>query len=95
MLCAQCQRTICKKLPWTALETAAKPQFEMGWRSRYGGAKDLRSLLRSVSGASLIRIGVSTKILEDPFLKNGDAVQGALKIVTKLPKLEFGAVTSR
>ena len=66
MLCAQCQRTICTKLPWAALETAAKPQFETGWRSRYGGAKDLRSLLRSASGASLIRIGVSTKIFEDP-----------------------------
>ena len=66
MLCAQSQRTICTKLPWVALKTAAKTRIEMEWRSRYGSANDMRSFLRSVSGASLIRIGVSTKNFEDP-----------------------------
>ena len=65
MLCAQSQRTICTKLPWVALKTAAKTRIEMEWRSRYGSANDMRSFLRSVSGASLIRIGVSTKNLEE------------------------------
>ena len=66
MLCAQSQRTIYTKLPWVALKTAAKTRIEMEWRSRYGSANDMRSFLRSVSGASLIRIGVSTKNFEDP-----------------------------
>ena len=66
MLCAQSQRTICTKLPWVALKTAAKTRIEMEWRSRYGSANDMRSFLRSVSGASLIRIGVSTKNSEEP-----------------------------
>ena len=43
-------------------------RIEMEWRSRYGSANDMRSFLRSVSGASLIRIGVFTKNFEDPKL---------------------------
>ena len=68
MPCAQSQRTICTKLPWVALNTAAKTRIKMEWRSRYGSANDMRSFLRSVSGASLIRIGVFTKNFEDPKL---------------------------
>ena len=86
MLCAQCQRAICAKHPWAALESAARPRIETGRRSRYGGAKDMRSLLRSVSGASLIRIGVSTKIFEDP--KNIPP-PARLKSPPQLSKLSF------
>ena len=85
MLCAQCQRAICAKHPWAALESAARPRIETGRRSRYGGAKDMRSLLRSVSGASLIRIGVSAKNLEEPI--SSRQVMG--KGLTCDPRLPF------